>query len=78
MARDRSKDCPKCGRLMEPGHPHDCKEHAPRHRFDCGRCKFSWSCGLLCACALRQPDPPPALAAERERQLTAWRKTLIR
>lgn len=35
--------------------------HAPRYRFDCGRCKFSWCCGTACHCNLRKkdyPDPP--------------------
>ena len=32
--------------------------HEPRWRFDCGRCKFSWCCGMCCHCNLRKTDYP--------------------
>lgn len=35
------------------------RTHNPQHRYDCGRCKYSWCCGLLCACSLRSLGPPP-------------------
>lgn len=36
-------------------------EHSPRYRYDCGRYKFNWNCGLLCACVLpaSKYSPPP-------------------
>jgi hypothetical protein len=42
---------------MKPKHA----AHAPRHRYDCGRCKFSWNCGLSCGCVLlkKDYDAPP-------------------
>jgi len=43
-------------------------EHSPRHRFDCGRCKFSWCCGLACQCNLRKSDydaPPEEVKLAR-------------
>ena len=33
--------------------------HEPKHRYDCGNCKFNWCCGYSCACSLRDlPEEP--------------------
>jgi hypothetical protein len=33
--------------------------HNPKHRYDCGNCKFNWCCGYTCACALKEvPEEP--------------------
>lgn len=47
--------------------------HDPRHRFDCGRCKFSWCCGPLCACALNE-IPLSSVPEERLVEVAAMRR----
>jgi len=33
--------------------------HNPKHKFDCGNCKFNWCCGYTCACKLSKlPEEP--------------------
>lgn len=50
--------------------------HDPRHEYDCERCKFSWCCGYLCACVLREALLPlKELAAEVERLQEEWRQS---
>jgi hypothetical protein len=34
-------------------------EHNPKHRFDCGNCKFNWCCGYTCACKLNDVPAEP-------------------
>ena len=47
--------------------------HNPKHKYDCGNCKFNWCCGYLCACNLKEsPEPPEWL----QRQLKAIQKLL--
>lgn len=41
------------------------KEHKPRYKYDCDRCKFHWNCGLLCSCVLREMGDPPPRRKER-------------
>ncbi len=31
--------------------------HAPRHQYDCARCKFAWCCGPQCACHIKGKMP---------------------
>ena len=48
----------------------EANDHAPRHRYDCGRCKFSWNCGLACGCVLKRGEydaPPERVKMERLR-----------
>jgi len=33
--------------------------HNPKHKFDCGNCKFNWNCGYLCSCVLKESPEPP-------------------
>jgi hypothetical protein len=33
--------------------------HNPKHRYDCGNCKFNWNCGYTCSCALKQAPEEP-------------------
>jgi hypothetical protein len=49
--------------------------HSPRFRYDCKRCKFSWCCGIRCACVLRRSEfsNPPK---EIQNQVIAERKKL--
>ena len=50
-------------------------EHNPRYRYDCGRCKFHWNCGILCECVLwKAPDPPNERAMEVAKVQKAWRE----
>ncbi len=35
------------------------KDHQPRWKYDCTRCKFDWNCGPLCACILSEHVDPP-------------------
>ena len=48
---------------------HSSVDHDPQHRYDCGRCKFSWNCGLACSCVLDSdyPDPPESVRLDRLR-----------
>jgi hypothetical protein len=51
-------------------------KHAPRHKYDCGRCKFSWCCGPCCGCLLREAARPPReRALEVVDSLTTWRRS---
>ena len=45
--------------------------HCPRWRYDCGRCKFSWNCGPLCACALGNPFSLAPTPPKRQREVDA-------
>lgn len=50
------------------------RQHNPRHKYDCNRCKYHWNCGPLSGCGLNDAPPPPrrrALAVIG--QLVAWR-----
>lgn len=51
------------------------KDHAPRHRYDCARCKFSWSCGELCLCVLNAEAAPRVRRDEVKMLLETWRRT---
>lgn len=56
-------------------------EHAPRYKYDCAHCKFSWCCGYLCACALTLGGDsilPPSKKLEGmvNRLQDEWRSTL--
>jgi hypothetical protein len=33
--------------------------HNPKHRYDCGNCKFNWNCGYTCSCALKHAPEEP-------------------
>lgn len=56
-------------------------KHDPRHRYDCGRCKFNWNCGILCSCVLSDAygSPPKSRAKEVEEAHIQWltRRTAI-
>jgi hypothetical protein len=43
----------------------------PRYRYDCERCKFSWTCGRMCSCALPMRLGNPPLA--QQEQIDAYR-----
>lgn len=50
--------------------------HAPRYRFDCGRCKFSWCCGTTCHCNLKKKDhaePPDKRKLQVAQDRWDWR-----
>lgn len=35
------------------------ENHNPKHKYDCGNCKFNWCCGYTCVCNLKNyPEPP--------------------
>lgn len=35
------------------------KEHNPKHKYDCEKCKFNWCCGFECSCQLHdKPEAP--------------------
>ena len=54
----------------------DSAPHAPRYRYDCGRCKFSWCCGTTCACNLKKkdhPEPPNTRKLQVAQDLWDWR-----
>ena len=48
--------------------------HAPRHAYDCARCKFSWCCYELCHCSI-PGEPTKERRAEVDRLLATWRRT---
>jgi hypothetical protein len=54
------------------------KQHQPRWPYDCARCKFSWSCGELCACNVKKGKTPPKRQAEVDTLLATWRRGLLR
>ena len=46
--------------------------HDPKHRYDCGPCKFSWCCGLTCGCNLSKAEYPPPPDEVKEARLKAF------
>ena len=54
-------------------------DHAPRYQYDCRRCKFSWCCGTLCACILRDAPKAPKRVRQRvQREQRNWRHRIAR
>lgn len=41
------------------------ENHNPKHKYDCGNCKFNWSGGFTCACGLKNSSAPPAWLKEQ-------------
>jgi hypothetical protein len=47
----------------------------PLYAYDCGKCRFNWCCGPLCACLPNLPATPPERVKEVMRLQAEWRKS---
>ena len=51
-------------------------KHSPRYLYDCVRCKYSWCCGYICACALPLTGKKYKLPPEEIRNAVDKERTL--
>lgn len=66
--------CPTIGLYETITAQEDGSFRAPRHRYDCDRCKYSWCCGPLCQCGLHGvPQAPEERLIEVAQLLGDWR-----